>query len=198
MAALARNEEDTDIALRINHFQKAVASAEKAIAYLHGSKNEKIAAQLMADSLSDLKDTLEIAVFQQQALMKLAAEFDSYNYTTPASRARYSDSQRRPLDLMEQAVVTCRFKLLSITELFHEICSPYKLWDVCLLLLHASKHDDSDLVGRLWRSLIFRYVLLFCTEILQCDIRFTLLFLFIYLGLFLSMEILRRVKCFCA
>ena len=53
-----------------------------------------------------------------------------------------------------------RLRLLPITELFHEICLPYKLWDLCLLILHVSKHEDSELVNKLWRSLIYRFVFL--------------------------------------
>ena len=97
------------------------------------------------------------AEFQKEAHERLAKDFASYGYTTPSNRARFSESQRRPLDLLEMAVQRTRLRLLSITELFHEVCLPYKLWDLCLQLLHASKHEDSELVARLWRSLIYRY-----------------------------------------
>lgn len=95
-------------------------------------------------------------MYQQQALTKLAEEFAGYNYSSASSRARFSEGQRRSLDLMERAVQRSRFRLLPITDLFHEICLPYKLWDLCLLILHVSKHEDGDLVTKLWRSLIFR------------------------------------------
>ena len=96
-------------------------------------------------------------VYQQEAYNKLSEEFASYNYTTPANRMKFSESQRKPLDLMERAVARAHYKLLTITELFHELCLPYKLWEVCLLLLHVSKHEDPELMSRLWRSLIYRY-----------------------------------------
>jgi hypothetical protein len=60
------------------------------------------------------------------------------------------------LDIMERNAHRLRFKLLGITELYHDICGPYKLWDVSLLLLNASKTGDHDLVAKLWRSLIYR------------------------------------------
>jgi hypothetical protein len=98
----------------------------------------------------------------------LAEQFAGYQYTSPASRAQYSEGQRRSLELLEQTVQRVLSKLLPITELFHDVCMPYKLWDVSLLILNASKHDDAQLIARLWRSFIFRYctvavVLLICS-----------------------------------
>jgi hypothetical protein len=98
--------------------------------------------------------------YQQRAQRMLAEQFASYQYTSPASRAQYSEGQRRSLDLLERAVQRVANKLLPITELFHDVCMPYKLWDVSLLILNASKHDDAELIARLWRSFIFRYSLL--------------------------------------
>jgi hypothetical protein len=57
MSQLARSPQDAEIGTRIAHLQKAVASAEKSIASSAGS----LEGQLMAESLLDLKDTLEIA-----------------------------------------------------------------------------------------------------------------------------------------
>ena len=94
--------------------------------------------------------------FQQLAHSKLSEEFVSYNYTSHSNRMKYTENQRRDLDLMERVVTKANMKLLSITELFREVCLPYKLWDVCLLLLHVSKHDEVELIARLWRSLIYR------------------------------------------
>ena len=56
-------------------------------------------------------------VYQQQAHAKLAEEFAGYNYSSSAAgRARYSEGQRRSLDLLERAVQRSRFRLLPITE----------------------------------------------------------------------------------
>ncbi len=104
---------------------------------------------------------------------KLSADFNSYNYSS-ANTARmlsFTESQRRQLDLMERAVHRLGFQLLAITELFHEVCLLYKLWEVCLLLLHISRHEDHDLVARLWRSVIYRSVAtppLYCIVLLCC------------------------------
>lgn len=155
MSGMARSEENVEIGARIAHLHKAVASAEKAVA----CSSSPAECQRMSEALLDLKDTLDIALYQQQAHAALAEEFAGYNNSS-SSRARYTDGQRRSLDLLDRAVQRSRFCLLPITELFHEICLPYKLWDLCLLILHVSKHDDSDLVAKLWRSIIYRYVLL--------------------------------------
>jgi len=155
MSGLARSEENVEIGIRIAHLHKAVASAEKAVACSISSAE----CQRVSEALLDLKDTLDIAVYQQQAHAALADEFAGFSNSS-SSRAGYTDGQRRSLDLLERAVQRSRFCLLPITELFHEICLPYKLWDLCLLILHVSKHDDSDLVAKLWRSLIYRYLLL--------------------------------------
>lgn len=96
-------------------------------------------------------------MFQEQAGAKLSEEFGGYSYASAGDRAKYTESQRRSLDAMQAAVQRVRFKLLSISELFHEVCLPYKLWDLCLLILHVSKHSDTDLIARLWRSFIYRY-----------------------------------------
>jgi hypothetical protein len=93
---------------------------------------------------------------QLTAHEQLADQFASYGYNTPANRAKFSEGQRRSLDLMERAVQRVQLRLLPITALFHDICNPYKLWDICLLILGVSKHDDPALVARLWLSFIYR------------------------------------------
>ena len=176
MSTLARDEADTEIATRISSLQRAVASAERAVA----AAGDTVDGRTMAESLSDLRDTLEIAGecsadvvrfistltlytsllctgYQHQAQCALAVQFAGYNYSTPAHRAKFSEGQRRSLDLLERAVLRTQNKLLTISELFHDICTPYKLWDTCLLILHASKHEDAELASRLWRSYIYRY-----------------------------------------
>lgn len=57
MSGLARSEEDVEIATRIAHLHKAVVSAEKAVACSASAAES----QLMAESLLDLRDTLDIA-----------------------------------------------------------------------------------------------------------------------------------------
>ena len=56
-----------------------------------------------------------------------------------------------------------KLELMTFTELY-EICSDENLWDINLLIIHASSIDDSDVlagmdarIARLWRSILFRY-----------------------------------------
>jgi len=59
---------------------------------------------------------------------------------------------------METTVHRVQFQLLTIAELYHDICLPYKKWDVCILLLHSSKNQNIEMIKKLWRSIIYRIV----------------------------------------
>lgn len=72
--------------------------------------------------------------------------------------AGYKPNQLQQINKMEVIVRKSKYNLLSISELFQEISVPYKLWDMCLMLLHVSKHQDVVLINRLWRSFIYRLV----------------------------------------
>lgn len=87
-------------------------------------------------------------------LSKLSDDFN--NLKVLFERTRFTENQRKQLNHMEGIIFKLSYKLINITELFTEVCIPYKLWDVCLLLLHASKTEDEELVIRLWRSIIYR------------------------------------------
>lgn len=91
---------------------------------------------------------------QIRAFKKLQEDFLSYHFNS-ATRSRFDAVHARQLEQMERQVYRLRYQLVSITELFHE-CMLYRLWDVCLLLINISKHDDQDLTTRLWRSFIYR------------------------------------------
>jgi len=107
--------------------------------------------------------------YQLKAYHNLAQDFNSYHYssstptTSPslipaANQIQYNEIQRRQLDNMEKAVRRVQYKLLTITELFHDICLPYKKWDICILLLYSSKNQNVDLIKKFWKSLIYRIV----------------------------------------
>lgn len=91
------------------------------------------------------------------AYKKLQDDFNSYHFSA-ATRNRFDAAHARQLEQMERQVHRLRFQLVGITELFCE-CMLYRLWDVCLLLVKISKHNDQDLIARLWRSFIYRYIL---------------------------------------
>jgi hypothetical protein len=77
-------------------------------------------------------------------------------YASQSSQASLESKTSENISIMEQNVHKLRFKLLTISELYHEICVPYKLWDISLLLLHASKSGEAELIAKLWRSFIYR------------------------------------------
>lgn len=98
---------------------------------------------------------MDVAVFQQLACGQLSEDF---TYTQSAAKGKYTESQRAQLDKMGTVVNRLQYRLLGIMELFHEICMPYRLWDVALMLLNTAKVEDDELVAKLWRSLIYRIV----------------------------------------
>ena len=94
-------------------------------------------------------------MFQQMACSLLS---DEYTYIQAQAKGKYTESQRAQVDKMGSSVHRLQVNLLSIMELFHEVCMPYRLWDVALMLLNTAKVEDDDLVAKLWRSLIYRIV----------------------------------------
>jgi len=190
MSIMARSDEDTDIETRVDYLNKAISSAQRAIAFLQtnrtpvsryaGNNNSLIvqyskpdasdkllsSTQLVVENMNELKDLLDIIVYQRMAESYLTSDYNDLCQrfqqsvdSTGSSLLNTADVRvKENLDIMERNVHRLRFKLLGITELYHDICGPYKLWDVSLLLLNASKTGDHDLVAKLWRSLIYRYV----------------------------------------
>jgi hypothetical protein len=69
---------------------------------------------------------------------------------------QYTEGQRRSLDALRAVVTRLRFKLVGVSELFNEIALPYKLWEICLLLLHTTHTENIPLATRLLRSVIYR------------------------------------------
>ncbi len=55
-----------------------------------------------------------------------------------------------------QTVLKLQWKLVTISELFNDIALPRKLWEICLLLLHATHTDNPQLALKLLRSIIYR------------------------------------------
>ena len=92
--------------------------------------------------------------YQQMAHARLEA--DVSGYLDSSQEVVLTEQQRRQVQQMHRAEERCRSQLLGVTELFQDICLPYKLWEACLLLLHVSKHDGLDLILRLWRSIVYR------------------------------------------
>lgn len=188
MAALAMDEEDVPIANRLIYLRNALRSAELTyssasssgagggigrsnsstalVPFGDGSSGGLVAGMAPSDRLmmhqtvTELKDALDVAEYQHMAWEKLSAEFSEFQYDSAnaSSRAKYSEAQRRQLDAMQQHVRKLHFKLLDVNALFHDVCLRYRLWDICIMLIHVCGIQDTELLTRLWRSFIYRYV----------------------------------------
>ena len=90
--------------------------------------------------------------FQSLAEVQLSNDF---NFSRSVKNS-YNENQMRKLQRMEQSANRLKYKLLTITELYNDICEPYRFWDISLLLINASKLDNAELIAKLWRSLIYR------------------------------------------
>jgi hypothetical protein len=174
MSSLAREDCDKDIAERIQCFIKAIASGERVMAALGhsggvGGKSgaDAISSTLLtmnppsagvfSEYLVELKDLLEIAEYQQSAHSTLAYDLQQSKEELARSGGG-SAATLNQIAQLERTVGTLKTKLIDITQLFSVVCLPYKLWEICLKLLHASNSEDPDLTARLWRSLIYRTV----------------------------------------
>eukprot|EP00981_Chlorochromonas_danica_P004316 scaffold867_cov176-Ochromonas_danica.AAC.3 len=161
MATLATVDEDLNIVTRIEYLTLSLTSAGKrqqdveALTAL--APNERLE---VYQTVSELKDALDVADYQKRAYDRLALEFSGYNYDSanPASRNQYSETERRGLDTMQQHVFKLQLKLLDVNTLFHEICLRYRMWDICIMLIHVCAIQDFNLLARLWRSFIYRLV----------------------------------------
>lgn len=149
MSALATDEQDVPIADRLHYLRSALSSAEQA------SPTSAAERLLMHQSATELRDALDVADYQLMANERLVADFNSYGYEG-AGRAKYSDAQRRHLDVMAEHVHKLGYRLLDVNTLFHEMCLRYRQWDICIMLIHVCGIQDADLLARLWRSFIYR------------------------------------------
>eukprot|EP01038_Epipyxis_sp_PR26KG_P007824 gene7824-10628_t len=184
MSLLAKTDKDLDISIRIDFLTKAVSSAEKAssmnmsllgtnannnILFITNANNNNnsmenngimnnnnldISKKMVSDVVLDLKDTLEIAEYQQRAYDMVSNDFESLQGTLHT----LNELQQRNFKQMQETVHKLKYTLLSITILYNDVSVPYKLWEVCLMLLHASKTSNPDMVKRLWKSIIYRLV----------------------------------------
>ena len=52
-----------------------------------------------------------------------------------------------------------RFTMLDLTEIYQSACTPYYLWNLALFIIQFSQLDDASRVAKLWKSIIYRYLL---------------------------------------
>ncbi len=67
-----------------------------------------------------------------------------------------SGDAKKQLDNLNSVLARISSQLVDVSYLYNSVTEPYKLWEYSLLVLFICKHDDSALVSRLWRSIIFR------------------------------------------
>jgi hypothetical protein len=149
MASLAQSELSVAISLRVEYLRSAVSSAS--LAMRHPTvviKHSNTPFSVTASSSSDTplapydlyKDMLDVAIVQQAVYESLISSPLSQVY--PA--------QSHPI------IHRVHTQLMTISDIFNLVTQPFKLWDFSLLLLQISKHEDLELMNRLWRSIIYR------------------------------------------
>jgi hypothetical protein len=137
---------------RQQDLSRAVSSAHRAVAAAHSDGS---AAATEMELLSQLEDKLEVAGIQQLVRNALVAKFESsrdaqVSGLTPIEIQRGAEVS----DLISQLSTS----LVSVSELYNKATEPYKLWELSLMILHTCKHDDAELINKLWLSIIYRIV----------------------------------------
>ena len=143
MDQLSRTEDDVDILIRIEYLNRAVSSASAACvvttvggvggprARARGEYQGGLTAGLRGgmeeEYLVELEGKREIARFQLMAFEQLDQDFQDLESHRSKSRTPYSASQKRSMETLSAVAVRLRLKLVGISELFNEICLPYKV-----------------------------------------------------------------------
>lgn len=76
----------------------------------------------------------------------------------PTSSSSYTEAQMKEVDNMAALVHSLRFELKTISELFCLATDPYKLFDLSLRIIHVARNSDTQLINKLWKSLLYRLV----------------------------------------
>lgn len=164
MYNLATENCDRRIEDRIQFLRQAIASAETLthigmdLRLIGGTSSRSStssagAAKESEALLLELRDLLEVAEYQQLVAEKLDADFQRYDFQN--KRSSYSGASLKQLEDMEKNVMALQNRCLDISTLFN-MCTIYKMWEVCLRLLHASRTNDMNIIVRYWRSFLYR------------------------------------------
>ena len=87
---------------------------------------------------------------------KLNREFQDLESQRQRDPQLFNENQLRSLDALGDIVEQLQWKLFSISDLFNEVALPRKLWEIGLLLLHATRTENAPLAVQLLRSIIYR------------------------------------------
>jgi nuclear pore complex protein Nup155 len=101
----------------------------------------------IAQKAKEVGDTLNIARLQSRILRAV----DSLK----------SDSMT---DLTKESLQRLSTSLVPVSELYNDIAAAFGLFEYCLLILHACRHDDLHQIRNLWKNVI-------CEEVLPCATR---------------------------
>jgi hypothetical protein len=134
MDQLARSDDDVDIMVRIDYLNRAVSSASSACDVSSGVQNTVGGGSRMVqrggveeEFLVELEGKREIARFQLLAYEHLDRDFQDLESHRSKSHTPYSEGQKRSMEVLSAVTVRLHLKLVGISELFNEICLPYKV-----------------------------------------------------------------------
>lgn len=65
-------------------------------------------------------------------------------------------------DVGEEPINLLKWSLLDASKLLNDFAIPYDLYEICLLILQACRHQQADVTQMLWKNLI-------CGEIFPCE-----------------------------
>ena len=107
----------------------------------------KAPAQVNQDELqrsaTQAKETLDVARLQSRVLHTI---------------------QSPKYDIPEEDVKKLNYTLVAVSDLYNEYAHPMNMYENCLLVLYTCRHDDTNHIQMLWKSI-------FCEEVLPCSTR---------------------------
>jgi nuclear pore complex protein Nup155 len=94
-------------------------------------------------SVTQAKETLDVARLQSRVLHTI---------------------QSPKYDIPEEDVKKLNYTLVAVSDLYNEYAHPMNMYENCLLVLYTCRHDDTNHIQMLWKSI-------FCEEVLPCSTR---------------------------
>lgn len=140
MASLAQSERSLAIQLRVEYLRSAVASASMALRQTTSSSSHSIMSMSSIPSHDIYKDLYDVAVIQQTV----------YETITSSPYSQLYPAVSHPI------IHQLHMQLMTISDIFNQVTQPFHLWDLSLLMLQTSKHEDNEMIQRLWRSIVYR------------------------------------------
>jgi nuclear pore complex protein Nup155 len=97
----------------------------------------------VAQKVQEVSDMLQVAKIQQKILTQITSA---------------------KADLTKERIERLSTSIVDATELFNDFAASLCLFEDCLLLLHACRHEDDPVIRFNWKGVI-------CEELLPCDTR---------------------------